>query len=186
MRACRGAGAGSRTRPQHHPALRGRGTVAADQEPPVPRLPRGNGAESARAARRGLAPDAGRPTRRPGRRPADESGSKTSTRWSGSTSTSCSPPGPVPPVPVPHPFVGLVMDPFDYLPLVGATGDGQRPAAHPGQHRRGGPARAHPIGGMFASLRATRARSSGSATWLIDGGRPPIWPCPRSAGQDIG
>ncbi len=25
------------------------------------------------------------------------------------------PPGPVPPVPIPHPFVGIVMDPFDYI-----------------------------------------------------------------------
>ena len=31
------------------------------------------------------------------------------------------PPGPVPPVPVPHPFVGMLMDPFDYVPVVGAT-----------------------------------------------------------------
>ncbi|NJK31742.1 MAG: hypothetical protein HC927_04595 [Deltaproteobacteria bacterium] len=31
------------------------------------------------------------------------------------------PPGTVPPVPVPHPFVGIVLDPFDYLPLIGAT-----------------------------------------------------------------
>lgn len=31
------------------------------------------------------------------------------------------PPGPVPPVPIPHPFVGIVFDPFDYLPLLGST-----------------------------------------------------------------
>jgi hypothetical protein len=31
------------------------------------------------------------------------------------------PPGPVPPVPIPHPFVGMVMDPADYLPVIGST-----------------------------------------------------------------
>jgi RHS repeat-associated protein len=31
------------------------------------------------------------------------------------------PPGTVPPVPIPHPFVGIVLDPFDYLPLIGST-----------------------------------------------------------------
>ncbi len=31
------------------------------------------------------------------------------------------PPGTVPPVPIPHPFVGVVLDPFDYLPIFGAT-----------------------------------------------------------------
>ncbi len=31
------------------------------------------------------------------------------------------PPGPVPPVPVPHPFIGIIMDPMDYIPIVGAT-----------------------------------------------------------------
>jgi RHS repeat-associated protein len=31
------------------------------------------------------------------------------------------PPGTVPPAPVPHPFVGIVLDPFEYIPLLGAT-----------------------------------------------------------------
>jgi hypothetical protein len=31
------------------------------------------------------------------------------------------PPGPVPPVPIPHPFVGFLIDPMDYVPIVGAT-----------------------------------------------------------------
>ena len=31
------------------------------------------------------------------------------------------PPGTVPPVPIPHPHVAIVLDPFDYLPLIGAT-----------------------------------------------------------------
>ena len=31
------------------------------------------------------------------------------------------PPGPVPPVPIPHPYVGFVIDPFDYAPIIGST-----------------------------------------------------------------
>lgn len=31
------------------------------------------------------------------------------------------PPGPVPPVPIPHPFVGMIIDPMDYVPILGAT-----------------------------------------------------------------
>ncbi len=31
------------------------------------------------------------------------------------------PPGTVPPVPIPHPFIGIVFDAFDYLPLIGST-----------------------------------------------------------------
>jgi hypothetical protein len=28
---------------------------------------------------------------------------------------------PVPFVPLPHPYIGLVIDPFDYIPFIGAT-----------------------------------------------------------------
>ncbi len=31
------------------------------------------------------------------------------------------PPGPVPPTPIPHPHVGMVFDPFDWIPLIGST-----------------------------------------------------------------
>lgn len=31
------------------------------------------------------------------------------------------PPGPVPPLPIPHPFIGLVWDPMDYVPVLGAS-----------------------------------------------------------------
>jgi len=33
------------------------------------------------------------------------------------------PPGPVPPVPVPHPFIGILIDPFDFAPIIGSTVD---------------------------------------------------------------
>ncbi|WP_207431280.1 DUF6531 domain-containing protein [Sabulibacter ruber] len=31
------------------------------------------------------------------------------------------PPGPVPPLPIPHPFIGIVFDPMDFIPVLGAT-----------------------------------------------------------------
>lgn len=31
------------------------------------------------------------------------------------------PPGPVPPVPIPHPFVGMLIDPSEYVPIIGGT-----------------------------------------------------------------
>ena len=31
------------------------------------------------------------------------------------------PPGPVPPVPIPHPFIGMVLDPMEFAPFIGAT-----------------------------------------------------------------
>lgn len=31
------------------------------------------------------------------------------------------PPGPVPPVPIPHPFIGIVFDPPEFVPIIGAS-----------------------------------------------------------------
>ncbi len=31
------------------------------------------------------------------------------------------PPGPVPPIPIPHPFIGMVLDPMEFAPIIGAT-----------------------------------------------------------------
>lgn len=59
------------------------------------------------------------------------------------------PPGPVPPVPVPHPYVGFVFDPFDYLPVVGATIHvNGLPRATAGTLSRAVPCH-FPIGGTF-------------------------------------
>lgn len=59
------------------------------------------------------------------------------------------PPGPVPPVPVPHPYVGFVFDPFDYLPVVGATVHvNGLPRATAGTLSRAVPCHL-PIGGTF-------------------------------------
>jgi RHS repeat-associated protein len=59
------------------------------------------------------------------------------------------PPGSVPPAPVPHPFVGIVLDPFDYIPLLGATVlVNGLPRAQAGS--AGVPIPSHiPIGGVF-------------------------------------
>jgi RHS repeat-associated protein len=59
------------------------------------------------------------------------------------------PPGPVPPIPVPHPFVGFLFDPFDYLPVIGATVFvNGLPRAIAGTVGRAGPFHV-PIGGAF-------------------------------------
>ncbi|PRQ03287.1 hypothetical protein ENSA5_17240 [Enhygromyxa salina] len=59
------------------------------------------------------------------------------------------PPGTVPPAPVPHPFVGIVFDPFDYIPLLGSTVTvNGLPRAQAGS--AGLPIPSHiPIGGVF-------------------------------------
>jgi 5-methylcytosine-specific restriction endonuclease McrA len=31
------------------------------------------------------------------------------------------PPGPVPPIPIPHPFIGIVFDPMEFVPIIGAS-----------------------------------------------------------------
>ncbi|MCA9134936.1 MAG: hypothetical protein KDA45_17325, partial [Planctomycetales bacterium] len=59
------------------------------------------------------------------------------------------PPGPVPPVPIPHPFIGFIMDPMDYLPVVGSTVNiNFLPRALAGTQGIAAPPHI-PIGGMF-------------------------------------
>lgn len=59
------------------------------------------------------------------------------------------PPGPVPPVPVPHPFVGMVYDPMEFVPILGASilVNGL-PRAQAGTTVKGMPPHI-PIGGVF-------------------------------------
>ena len=59
------------------------------------------------------------------------------------------PPGPVPPVPIPHPFVGMILDPLEFVPIIGATVmvNGM-PAAIAGAEVRAIPPHI-PIGGVF-------------------------------------
>ena len=59
------------------------------------------------------------------------------------------PPGPVPPLPIPHPFVGIVFDPMEFIPIVGASilVSGV-PRAQAGTAVKGMPPHI-PIGGVF-------------------------------------
>ncbi len=81
------------------------------------------------------------------------------------------PPGPVPPIPIPHPFIGMVVDPFDYLPIVGGTIKVN--GFHKAQASTGGNnAPFHiPIGGTFVKLPIGNSAEvfMGSSTVLADG-----------------
>lgn len=59
------------------------------------------------------------------------------------------PPGPVPPVPIPHPFIGMVFDPMEFVPIVGAAIQVSGiPRAQAGTAVKGMPPH-FPIGGVF-------------------------------------
>ena len=80
------------------------------------------------------------------------------------------PPGPVPPLPIPHPFIGMLIDPFDFIPIVGATVmvNGV-PRAIAGTAGKAIPPHI-PIGGMFVKPPASECELfMGSATVAIDG-----------------
>ncbi|MBD3297629.1 MAG: hypothetical protein GF341_03160, partial [candidate division Zixibacteria bacterium] len=80
------------------------------------------------------------------------------------------PPGPVPPVPVPHPFVGFVIDPMDYAPVIGATVlINGIPRAIAGTAGKGVPPHI-PIGGVFVKPPTNEAEIfMGSMTVEVDG-----------------
>jgi len=80
------------------------------------------------------------------------------------------PPGPVPPLPVPHPFIGFIMDPMDYIPIVGSTVNiNGLPRALAGTQGVCMPPHI-PIGGMFVKPPANECEMfMGSATVNIDG-----------------
>ena len=80
------------------------------------------------------------------------------------------PPGPVPPVPIPHPFIGMLIDPFDFIPVVGATVMVNNvPRAIAGTAGKGLPPHI-PIGGMFVKPPTNECELfMGSATVAIDG-----------------
>ncbi len=80
------------------------------------------------------------------------------------------PPGPVPPVPVPHPFIGFIMDPMDYIPIVGSTVNiNFLPRALAGTQGVCMPPHI-PIGGVFVKPPANECEMfMGSATVNVDG-----------------
>ena len=80
------------------------------------------------------------------------------------------PPGPVPPLPVPHPFVGMLIDPMDFAPVIGATVmiNGM-PRATAGTGGQCVPPHI-PIGGVFVKPPGNECEVfMGSATVLADG-----------------
>ena len=97
------------------------------------------------------------------------------------------PPGPVPPVPIPHPFIGFLIDPFDYLPVIGATiYIGGLPRATAGT--AGFSLIPHfPIGGMFVKPPANECEVfMGSLTVNFDGEPATYLALPVLSCQDIG
>ena len=97
------------------------------------------------------------------------------------------PPGPVPPVPIPHPFVGFLIDPFDYVPIVGATVMvNGLPRAQAGTAGKAVPPHI-PIGGMFVKPPANECEMfMGSATVEVDGDAFSYMALPALSCQDIG
>ena len=79
------------------------------------------------------------------------------------------PPGPVPPLPVPHPFIGILLDPFDFAPIIGSTVSvNGLPRATAGTGGRCLPPHI-PIGGVFVKPPANECDVfMGSSTVLAD------------------
>jgi RHS repeat-associated protein len=97
------------------------------------------------------------------------------------------PPGPVPPVPIPHPFIGMVIDPFDYVPILGST------VLVNGIHRaQAGTAGkclpSHiPIGGTFIKPPGNEGEIfMGSSTVSVDGDAFSYLALPSLTCQDVG
>lgn len=97
------------------------------------------------------------------------------------------PPGPVPPVPIPHPFIGMLIDPFDFVPIIGATifVNGS-PRALAGTAGKALPPHI-PIGGMFVKPPANECEMfMGSSTVVADGDPFSYTALPALSCQDIG
>ncbi len=97
------------------------------------------------------------------------------------------PPGPVTPIPVPHPFIGMILDPFDYLPLIGATVlINAVPRAQAGTGGIAMPPHI-PIGGVFVKPPANECEMfMGSSTVQIDGEAASHMALPVLSCQDVG
>ncbi|MBZ4407621.1 DUF6531 domain-containing protein [Myxococcus sp. XM-1-1-1] len=97
------------------------------------------------------------------------------------------PPGPVPPVPIPHPHLGLVFDPVDYVPVLGATVlVGGLPRAQAGSSGIALPPHI-PLGGVFVKPPANESELfMGSSTVSVDGDAFSYLGLPVLSCQDIG
>lgn len=80
------------------------------------------------------------------------------------------PPGPVPPLPLPNPYIGMVFDPMDFVPFLGATTRiGGLPRAQAGSAGQALPPHL-PIGGVFVKPPSNESEIfMGSAVVSIDG-----------------
>ncbi|EPX61056.1 hypothetical protein D187_001708 [Cystobacter fuscus DSM 2262] len=95
------------------------------------------------------------------------------------------PPGPV--VPIPHPHIGIVFDPFDYLPFIGATVKvNGLPRAQAGTGGRTLPPH-FPIGGVFAKPPGNENETfMGSSTVVVEDEPFTYMLLPVLSCQDIG
>ncbi len=97
------------------------------------------------------------------------------------------PPGPVPPIPIPHPFIGMVFDPIDFIPIVGATiiVNGI-PRAQAGTAAKDIPPHI-PLGGVFVKPPANEGEMfMGSSTVLAEGEPFTFMSCQVLTCHDIG
>jgi RHS repeat-associated protein len=97
-----------------------------------------------------------------------------------------SPAGPIP-TPLPHPYVGMVLDPFDYVPFLGATTYiNGLPRAQAGTSGIALPPHI-PMGGPFAKPPTNESEIfMGSATVLVEGEPQSFLSLPVLSCQDIG
>ncbi|MGE0756468.1 MAG: DUF6531 domain-containing protein, partial [Pirellulaceae bacterium] len=97
------------------------------------------------------------------------------------------PPGPVPPVPIPHPFIGFVIDPFDYAPFIGSTVKiNYMHRALAGTAGKCVPPHI-PIGGVFVKPPANECEIfMGSATVCVDGDAQSYLALPALSCHDVG
>ncbi|WP_395856645.1 RHS repeat-associated core domain-containing protein [Cystobacter fuscus] len=97
------------------------------------------------------------------------------------------PPGGVPPVPIPHPHIGMVFDPMDYVPILGATVlVGGVPRAQAGTSGIALPPHI-PMGGVFIKPPANESEVfMGSTTVSVDGDAFSYLSLPALSCQDIG
>jgi RHS repeat-associated protein len=97
-----------------------------------------------------------------------------------------SPAGPIP-TPLPHPYIGIVLDPFDYLPIFGATVYvNGLPRASAGTSGQALPSHI-PMGGPFMKPPTNESEMfMGSATVLSDGEPQSFLTMPLLSCQDMG
>jgi RHS repeat-associated protein len=97
------------------------------------------------------------------------------------------PPGPVPPLPIPHPYIGIVFDPADYIPIIGSTiSIHGLPRAIAGTAGKSVPSHI-PIGGTFVKPPGNEDEDfMGSSTVAFDGDAATYMGLPVLSCQDVG